>query len=254
MDFVRAYTKPNGLAPQVGDADDGRLHMLHGFGTADPRDHRHLLALGALLFEKEDWWATAGPAWPEALWFGGTRSDRLGVPPGGTGATTESAAFSHAGLYIMRGQDDYVLLNCSPVGTRGIGNHKHNDLLSLEIHLKGEDILVDPGSYLYTSDPDARNAFRGTRVHSTVMIDGVEQNRLVAKNLFCLHPDAHPRVLAWETGMTQNSVIAEHDGYCRLANPVVHQRTVTFERGMGRVEVVDVFTHPANGGGVHDLL
>ncbi|MCZ6780773.1 MAG: heparinase II/III family protein, partial [Nitrospirae bacterium] len=153
LEFVRAYTKPSGLAPQVGDADDGRLHVLHGYGTADPRDHRHLLALGALLFERQDWWAEAGPAWPEALWFGGARSGPWNRPPKGAPVTSESAAFPNAGLYMMRCSDDYVLFNASAVGTRGIGNHKHNDLLAVEVHLGGEDILVDPGSYLYTSAP-----------------------------------------------------------------------------------------------------
>ena len=39
--FVGDYTRPDGLAPQVGDADDGRFLPLGDYG-ADPRDHRHL--------------------------------------------------------------------------------------------------------------------------------------------------------------------------------------------------------------------
>ncbi|MEE9230500.1 MAG: heparinase II/III family protein, partial [Acidobacteriota bacterium] len=109
LEFVRSYTKPNGLAPQVGDADDGRLHIFHGYGKADPRDHRHLLALGALLFERQDWWVSAGPAWPEAPWFGGARSGPWNRPPEGAPVTSESAAFPNAGLYMMRCSDDYVL-------------------------------------------------------------------------------------------------------------------------------------------------
>lgn len=253
LEFVQAYTKPDGRAPQVGDADDGRLHVLHGYGTTDFRDHRHLLALGALLFEREDWWLTSGPAWPEALWFGGTRSERWSQPPQRMPVTEESFAFPDAGLYIVRDEDDYVLFNCSPVGTRGIGNHKHNDLLSLEVQLGGEDILVDPGSYLYTADPDARNTFRSTRAHATVMIDAVEQNRFMRGTLFALRVDARPRVLAWEQAADCDRILAEHDGYCRLANPVIHRRTVMFLRGRCRLEVVDEFIHPQGGNGTHDL-
>lgn len=62
LDFAMACTKPNGLAPQVGEADDGRLHVLSRCGAADPRDHRHLPAVGAMLLGREDWWAAAGPA------------------------------------------------------------------------------------------------------------------------------------------------------------------------------------------------
>jgi phage-related protein len=254
LDFVRAYTKPNGLAPQVGDADDGRLHVLHGYGTNDPRDHRHLLALGALYFDRENWWAAAGPAWPEALWFGGARGERWRRPPEGAAGHPESAAFPHAGLYIMRDHDDYILFNCSPVGTRGIGNHKHNDLLSIEVHLGGEDILVDPGSYLYTPDPAARNAFRSTLAHAAVMVDGAEQNRFVRGGLFALHPDARPRVVSWQSGETHDRVVAEHDGYQRLVQPVSHRRSVTFERKKGRIEVVDAFAHPSDGDATHEFV
>ena len=254
LDCIRIYTKPNGLAPQVGDADDGRLHVLHGYGTADPRNHRHLLALGALHFDREDWWAAAGPAWPEALWFGGSRTERWSRPPEEGAPSMASTALPHAGLYIMRYEDDYVLFNCNPVGTRGIGNHKHNDMLSLEIHLGGEDILVDPGSYCYTSDPETRNAFRSTRAHATVMVDGAEQNRFIPWTPFALHVDARPRIIAWEAGPTRARVAGEHDGYCRLSNPVLHRRTVTFERGQARVEILDEFVRSNGRGGIHELL
>ncbi len=60
-DFVQAYMKPNGLAPQIGDGDNGRLHILTGYSHCDPRDHRHLLAVGGLLFRREDWLVAAGP-------------------------------------------------------------------------------------------------------------------------------------------------------------------------------------------------
>ena len=254
LDFVRAYTKPNGLAPQVGDADDGRLHVVHGYGTNDPRDHRHLLALGALYFDRENWWAAAGPAWPEALWFGSTRGEGRSHPPERSISPPDSAVFPHAGLYIIRDHQDYVLFNCSPVGTRGIGNHKHNDLLSLEVHLGGEDILIDPGSYLYTSDPDARNAFRSTRAHATVMVDGAEQNGFVRGGLFALHPDARPRVVSWQSGETHDRVVAEHDGYQRLMQSVNHRRSVTFERKRGRIEVVDAFAQLSDGGATHEFV
>ena len=40
--FVADYTRPDGLAPQVGDGDDGRFLPLDDYGVLDPRDHRHL--------------------------------------------------------------------------------------------------------------------------------------------------------------------------------------------------------------------
>ena len=254
VEFVHAYTKPNGLAPQIGDEDDGRLHILSGYGVADPRDHRHLLALGAFLYERDDWWAAAGPCWHEALWYGAERTPRWSHPAPTSINHGDTAAFPNAGLYIMRSQDDYVLINCGPVGTRGVGSHKHNDLLAIEVHLAGEDIIIDSGSFLYTSNSEAYNSSRSTAAHSTVTIDGVEQNRFLPNKPFVLHPDACPQVLVWKTDDVCTVVVAAHNGYTRLKDPIVHRRAVTFTQSTGQVEVLDHFFDPLHSSAEHELI
>jgi hypothetical protein len=241
-EFTHAYTKPNGLAPQIGDGDNGRLHVLTGYGTVDHRDHRHLLAAGAVLYGREDWWCAAGPRTVEALWLGECGRDRFAQAPQPAMTAPPAAAFPSGGFYIMRDRDDYVLFNCSPVGTRGVGTHKHNDVLSLELHLGGEDILVDPGCFLYTGDPRMYDLFRSTAHHSTVMIDGSEQNRFIPGKFFCLHPDGQPRVLKWEPESKLDRVSAEFDGYRRLSDPIRHRRDVSVRRPDSSVLVEDHFS------------
>jgi hypothetical protein len=250
MDFTTAYTKPNGLAPQAGDADDGRLHVLSGHGRVDPRDHRHLLAAASMLFCRDDWYQAAGPRWVEALWLGGASRERN--PPACSSSSPESAAFKDGGFYFLRKDDDFVMLTAGSVGTGGLGNHKHNDLLAIEVHLGGEDILIDPGTYLYTPQPEARNAFRSTRAHTTVMVDGVEQNTIPAESLFSLHSDACPSLVEWTTGARETTIIAEHDGYRRLPAPVIHRRLVTLSGG-GAVTIEDTLVAVSSGAAAHDL-
>lgn len=236
IDFTAAYTKPNGLAPQIGDADDGRLHVLSGFG-GDARDHRHVLAAGAVAFERRDWLAAAGDRWVEALWLGGANAcARL---QDGTAPVPRSAAFEQAGIYILRDGQDFVCVSAGPVGTDGMGNHKHNDVLSIEVNLGGEDVLIDPGTFVYTPDPGARNAFRSTAAHSTVIVDGLEQNRIRPSWLFRLTPDATPRLVSWEPSPDGGSVAAEHDGYVRRSG-VTHRRRVTLAAHLVAIE--DVLT------------
>jgi hypothetical protein len=238
-EFVMAYTKPNGLAPQIGDGDNGRLHVLTGYGCFDSRDHRHLLALGALLYNRQDWLAYAGPYWIEALWFGIHRQSTWKKPASHPTVAKSSRAFEAAGFYILRHQDDYVFFNCGAPGTRGIGTHKHNDVLSFEVQLGGEDIIVDPGSFLYTSDPQAYERFRSTRFHSTVTVDGAEQNRFIPGKLFCLYPDSEPRVRHWETTSSVKTVMADHDGYDRLVHPVRHRRELRYDAAARSLQIRD---------------
>lgn len=174
-------------------------------------------------------------------------------PPDGEQRQRSSTCFPSGGFYIMRNRDDYVLFNCNPVGTRGIGTHKHNDVLSLEVHLEGEDILVDPGCFLYTADPRMYDLFRGTAHHSTVVIDGREQNRFIAGKFFCLHPDGQPRVLCWETGDTTDRVSAEFDGYQRLSRPIRHRRDVRVHWPGVSVQVVDHFSGRAGSSAMHSF-
>ncbi len=253
IEFTAAYTKPNGLAPQIGDADDGRLHILSGYGSSDFRDHRHLLAAASVLFDRPEWRARAGDRWVEGLWLGGLGACQAGVitvPP----PRCESAEFDQAGIYILRSDDGMVVFSAGAVGTDGLGNHKHNDLLAVEVQLGDEDILVDPGSYLYTSDSVARDAFRSTRAHSTVMVDGVEQNTIPSGSPFSLESDAAPTLVDWRVEPDETTVTCEHDGYTRLPSPVIHRRRVTLGRRDNRLRLDDEFVAGAGADAVHEIM
>jgi len=54
FEFILYYTKPDGMAPQINDNDDGRLHILAGYGNWERKDHRYLLSVGASLFNRPD--------------------------------------------------------------------------------------------------------------------------------------------------------------------------------------------------------
>jgi hypothetical protein len=222
----------------VGDADNGRLHILADYGTWDPRDHRHLLATGGGFFGWQDLVSAAAGHTEEALWLvaGSERTERrLSFPPRG------SRAFPDTGIYLMRDGDLYLLVACGPVGTAGIGNHKHNDVLSFELQANGQDLFVDPGSFLYTPEPTWRNRFRSTALHNTVMIDSLEQNRFGEGSLFWLHVDATPRCLAWESSPEADRFVGEHDGYARLAEPVTHRRDIQLDKRNRSIRIVDSF-------------
>jgi hypothetical protein len=69
IEFVMYYTKPDGTAPQIGDNDDGRLHILSNYGNGNRLDHRYLLSVGAVLFKRRDFKEAAGEFHEEAFWL-----------------------------------------------------------------------------------------------------------------------------------------------------------------------------------------
>jgi hypothetical protein len=69
IEFVMYYTKPDGTAPQIGDNDDGLLHILGNYGNWNRLDHRYLLSVGAVMFKRSDFKDAAGEFHEEAFWL-----------------------------------------------------------------------------------------------------------------------------------------------------------------------------------------
>ncbi len=185
--YIRAYLRPDGFAPLIGDTDGGQVLP---FVRRRADDHAYLLDIL-----------------------------KLETPP------VTSQAFPDAGTYIMRHSDLYLCFNASGVGINGRGSHGHNDVLSIEVSAGGRAFIVDPGTYVYSADLVKRHEFRSTAYHSTVQIDGLEQNTIRVDTPFVIGNEAKPRVLEWKTSDHFDKVVAEHYGY-----PVIHRRTVTFDK------------------------
>jgi heparinase II/III-like protein len=238
FEFLSAIQRPDGLMPQVGDADDGRLHVLSGYGRWPPQDARHLLGPAAGMFERRDWAERSGEwgVW-EAAWWGFLQPD---VASPGSRRDDGMRHFPHAGLTVMRRGGDYLLVTNGIVGTGGFGNHKHNDQLGFEYHVDATPIFVDPGSYVYTSDPDARNLFRSTGYHNTVSVDREEQNELRPDWLFRMFEHARPEHVEVRDTDGVWTYRGRHHGYARLAEPVVHERTFTLSTSDRTLTIADL--------------
>ena len=146
FEFVQAYTRPDGTAPIIGDADDGRLHRLGVWSdpASEWEDHRYLLAIGSTLFDRADFAASAQDQWQEAIWLTGNAPGDAGKAP--TDLPRESEAFTDAGIYVLRSADHHVVVRRGDIGTNGIGNHTHGDAMSVDVCSRGVPIIVDPGA------------------------------------------------------------------------------------------------------------
>lgn len=228
--YVRSYLRPDGFAPLIGDTDSGQVLPMHR-RRAD--DHAYLLAIGAVVFNDPGLKLNGVEPPEELFWILGSEGVRAFQEMSSSDRYAVSQAFPHAGTYIMRDGDLYLCFNASGAGINGRGSHGHNDVLSIEVSAGGRAIIVDPGTYVYSADLANRNEFRSTAYHSTVQVDGLEQNTIRVDAPFVIGNEANPRVLEWKTSEDFDKVVAEHYGY-----PVVHRRAITFDK-RGRFWLID---------------
>ena len=132
-----------------------------------------------------------------------------------------------------------MIISCGPNGQGGLGGHAHNDKLSFELCVGGEDIIIDPGTYVYTADPEWRNRFRSTAYHNTVMVADEEQNPVKETELFALPPCAVSSVHSFLCTPDRDFLEAEHTGYQRLQPSVTHQRRISYEKTARKWSIMD---------------
>ena len=242
LEYTRAYLRPDGDAPLIGDTDGGQAMPIVRHPASD---HSYLLALGAVLFNEPRFKVEAEPPEELLLLLG---QDAMQAFESLDRVCPKSMGFTDAGIYVQRKDDLYLLFNASGIGLKGRGAHGHNDALSVEVSVCGVSFLSDPGTFVYTGDCDQRQLFRSTGYHSTVQVDGAEQNAIDVETPFRMPDEARPRVLSWETSEDRDVVVAEHYGYRKLADgPITHRRAVSFDKRERYWLIEDTLT----GSGTH---
>jgi hypothetical protein len=241
LDVIVALAQA-GPAEGFGDDDGGRFF--------NPRRNRteHMtdpLALGAIICSRE---FSAAQLTEESIWlFGGQAVDELGPEKGDT--APHSIAFPHGGLYVLADSEPFAQTMMVDAGPQGVGRsgHGHADALSVRLMMDGRRWLVDSGSGVYISkDPADRNRLRGTGAHNTLCVDGADQ--AVAGEPFSWTQIAITQAETWIDGKTFTYFVGSHEGYTRLADPVVHRRHILKIAG-GPWLIRDV----AEGRAEHDL-
>jgi hypothetical protein len=240
--FSESVTGNSGLAPLIGDNDDGYIVKL---ASDNPADHRPLIDVGLSLLGE----AVPGALAPteERLWYLGPGSFSQ------TAADTKSGPklFAESNYAVIRCEKLHLVFNAFAVPEGNFGGHKHNDLLAFTLEIDGFPYLIDPGTFCYSSDFAMRNLSRSTNYHNTVELDSCQQNRFLARRLFFLRRDAEAKIDLWEESGDLVIVSGFHTGYGRLGNGIVHRRTITIFLSELSVVITDEFT--GRHGSEHDF-
>ena len=139
--------------------------------------------------------------------------------------------FESSGWHVMRAGGVHVAVAAGPVGTRGLGNHTHNDLFAPSYWAVGREWIVDPGTGSYARDPALRNRLRGVAAHAALQLGTREPNELPPgrDGLFRVIERAHPEIVAWEATRKRAGLTARHTGYSGPEGVWTWQRRLTLD-------------------------
>jgi hypothetical protein len=212
----------------LGDDDGGRV-----FDPRRNRSERLLdpLAIGAVLFNRADYKAVT-PLTEEAIWLLGPEGVRVWDELDSARPNMHSAALEASGIYLLSSETPatQLIVDCGPMGTQS-GGHAHADALSLTLRSRHHELLIDPGSCEYVGETGDRALFRGTSMHNTLRIDGVDQAEPTGP--FSWSRLVKSKAEKWIQGKSFDLLVASHDGYQRLPDPVIHRRWVfSLKNGM----------------------
>lgn len=239
--FLAAMMDCSGKVPSIGDADDGNVWAL---GHGERFDsYRSMVAIGASLFRRPELQAkfdsVASEPDPQVPWLRCQAAAAATIP----GDPRELPTVFAEGGYVVLGRSLHaedelrVTMDCGPLGLNRIAGHGHADALSVLLSWEGDDLLVDSGTYCYNAEADLRRFFRGSSAHNVLVVDGRDQSEYGASFLWLR--DVNSKLLDHRTEEHRTVVHACHDGYKRLADPVVHHRRVSLDLAQRLLTVED---------------
>ena len=241
LEYLASVMDVAGNVPMIGDSDDAiavRLDHRPAFCG-----YRALLATGALLFQRGDFKVKAGGLDERTRWLMPDADRAFAALDSSDVHLPVRRAFPDGGYYILgcdfeTPREIRLIADAGALGYQTIAAHGHADALAFSLSVGGVEFLVDPGTYAYHTHAPWRRYFRGTAAHNTVRIDAADQSEAGGNFMWTRKARAH--CVDWSTDDERDVFAGWHDGYLRLADPVVHRRRIMLEKRMRRIVVEDM--------------
>jgi uncharacterized heparinase superfamily protein len=158
--------------------------------------------------------------------LGKPKGRRIAAFNGTAAADIVSRSFISSGWYLLRAKDIYCFINAGALEKSAHRNFMHNDKLSFELMLNGEEVVVDPGTYTFY-DLKERDAFRTTAAHAALVVRDEEQNMF-----------GRSKVLDFGEEETGFWFEAEYDGYRQSG--FIQRRRIELIKAKRELKVTDI--------------
>ena len=214
LDYLQAVMdERSGFVPNFGSNDGALVLPLNSCAF---RDFRPTIAAVHYFFHQERCLEN-GPWLEDLVWLYG--ADAIAGQKSKRPAP-EGQRYDRSGVYTLRSRESWMFTHAESYTDRPA----HADALHVDLWWRGINLCCDPGTYLYYGHKPWLDALKHTRYHNTVVVDGKDQMERAYRFTWGYWHDA--RVLDWQQTEGVQILEAEHDGYQRLDDPVLHRRAV----------------------------
>jgi hypothetical protein len=255
LEFIASVMDVGGNVPLIGDADEGVLVRLVPEREPNGSDvFRSLLSTGSILFGRPAMRAKGREFDDKSRWLLGDEAAVAFERVDASRAFPVRRAFPKGGYFVLgesfeTSKEIRLVADAGPLGFLAIAAHGHADALAFTLSVGGKPILVDPGTFSYSAMP-WRHYFRSTAAHNTVVVDERDQSEFGGSFLWLEHANAV--VEAFYASGDEQTLIAHHEGYRRLPDPVRHRRTWRYTAGVATLGITDELTcGAAHSVGIH---
>jgi Heparinase II/III N-terminus/Heparinase II/III-like protein len=234
-EFLSWLVRPDGSIARFGDDDGGRMLRL---AEEDYYRPSSLIALAASLFARGDFKHVAGEPPEELFWLLGDEGVRRFASLRAEAPRQLRRRFPDARIAVVRSgwqaRDLWLACDEHPMGFLTSG-HSHGGLLSFELFMRGRPVVVDPGTFTYSTRAGWRDHFRMASAHNVVEIDA--RAMFETEGPFRWKPSAGIDVVGCDGGSDlEIRAACRCDG--RVAQVSEHVRTWTVETA-NRLRVAD---------------
>jgi hypothetical protein len=214
----------NGYLPNYGSNDGALFFKL---SDNDYRDYRpqlnalHILLTGKSLYPEN---------YEDIAWYGAKSKPYFEPLKKQMGICT----FELGGYYLIREIDTLTFIRCGAHFDRPA----HADNLHIDVWYKGENVLLDGGSYQYNTEENLLKYFMGTASHNTVMLDNEDQMLKGSRFIWYYWSQAI------EAGVTELDNHYEFKGkvscFRHLSGKIVHERIICKAKGNPEWIITDI--------------
>lgn len=211
FDVQFQYLRADGSVPQLGDSISSRIVPFNY--TDNNLSYTSPLAVGAMLFREGRYKTLFPKGTAELLFLFGheyvNKYEKIAIEA----IDKRSKGFAKGGHYSLIGKDINIFVQAGELGKLVKTAPGHSDIFTFELFYKGEQFIIDPGTYSIFADHELRSLITSIRRHNSVYIDDIKNDL------------AHPKLLEWQSNNDEDILSIQHYGFIKLPDPVICKRT-----------------------------